>query len=99
MFADGCRGLISEGLFKKDLFLFTYGCAGSSLLCAGLLQLQTAGATLSFWCAGFSLQWLLLLQNTDLRDMGFGSWGVWTQQLWCMDSAIPLHVESSQTRD
>ena len=42
-------------------YLFIYGCAGSSLL--------------PLWCVGFSLQWLLLLQDTGSGPHGLGSWG------------------------
>ena len=42
-------------LFFYDLLIF--GCAGTSLLHLGFLTL---------WWAGFSLQWLLLLQNKAL---------------------------------
>ena len=52
---------IKELFFPKDLKKFThsfiFGCAGSSLLCTGSLQL---------WCT-FSLQWLLLLQSMGLQ--------------------------------
>ena len=47
--------------FKKFLFLFycfIFNCTESLLLCTGFLQL---------WCAGFSLQWLLSLQNTGSK--------------------------------
>ena len=44
-------------------FLFSFitcsGCAGPWLLLAGLLQPQRVGAALQWWCAGFSLRWLL----------------------------------------
>ena len=46
--------------FKKiNLFVFIFGCVGSSLLCAGFLQLRRAGATLrcgarASCCRGFS---------------------------------------------
>ena len=52
-------------LFFKELILFIFGCVGSSLLCAGFLQLQRAGATLlcgvrashcgSFSCGAWAL--------------------------------------------
>ena len=61
-----------KAYFLKFLLinLFIYGCVGSLLLCVGFLQLQRAGATLSLWCAGFSLQWLLLLWSTGSRCAG-----------------------------
>ena len=53
----------------SDFLSVCSGCAGSSLLRAGFLQLWRVGATLKLWCVGFSLQWLLLLR----------SMGVWAQ--------------------
>ena len=35
-----------------------------------------SGGYSSLWCAGFSLQWLLLLQSTDSRCVGFSSCGL-----------------------
>ena len=32
--------------FNKFIYLFIYGCVGSSFLCEGFLQLRQAGATL-----------------------------------------------------
>ena len=52
----------------------------------------------SFWCTGFSLEWLLLLQSAGSRCMGSG---VAAHGLQSMGSAIvtglvaPLHVKSS----
>ena len=47
--------------FNKFIYLFIYGCVGSSLLCEGFLQLRRAGATLhrgarASHCHGLSLQ-------------------------------------------
>ena len=58
--------------FLNNLFYssFTFGCAGSSLL-RELSLVVGAGATLHLWCAGFSLQWLLLLPSTGSRALGF----------------------------
>ena len=47
--------------------MFVYSCAGSSLLHAGFLA---RGATLSWGCVSFSLQWLLLLQSRALGLLG-----------------------------
>ena len=49
-------------------YLFIFGCAGSSLLCS------SRGYS-SLRCAGFSLQWLLLLQSPGSRHEGFSSCG------------------------
>ena len=50
-------------------------------------------------CSGFSLRWLLLLQRTGSRHVGFMSFRAWTQQLWHRGLAALWHVGSSQTRD
>ena len=60
-------------LLKNFLFIFIFGCSGSSLRCTGFLWSQRAGATL--WCSGFSLPWPLSLQSTGCRHKGFVSWG------------------------
>ena len=45
-----CYGGVGEGkflfLFLNFIYLFIFGCVGSSFLCEGFLQLQRAGATL-----------------------------------------------------
>ena len=43
-----CRILMFFGFFKNNLFiyLFIFGCVGSSFLCEGFLQFRQAGATL-----------------------------------------------------
>ena len=53
----------------------------------------------SLRCMGVPLQWLLLLQSTGSRCMGFSSCGVQAQQLWCTGLVALWHVGSSQTRD
>ena len=92
------------------IYLFIFGCIGSSLLHVGFLQLRRAGATLpcGAWashCGGVSL-----LCSTASRRTGFSSCGMqaqqlWlvgsraqAQQLWCTGLVAPQHVESSQTR-
>ena len=67
-------------------YLFIFGCTGSSLLLAGFLKLQRAGATLhcgarASHCRGFSLRWLLLLRSTGSRHVGFSSCSTRAQQL------------------
>ena len=52
-----CSGVLF--LFLKFIYLFIFGCVGSSLLCPGFLQLRRAGATLccgtrASHCGGFS---------------------------------------------
>ena len=84
-----------------SIYLFIFGCVGSSLLRTGFLQLR---------CVGFSLRWLLLLWSTGSRHMGFSSCGTWAQQLWLVGSraqaqqlwrtglVAPQHVGSSWAR-
>ena len=75
--------------FKIDLFI--YGCAGSLLPRAGLLQLQQAD---------FSLQWLLLLQSTHVRESRLSSCSSRVPQyLWRMGLVAVSYVGSSWTRD
>ena len=77
-----------RGSFLKRfiyLLLLTYGCAGSSFLCAGLLQLQKAGATLvgvrASHCRGFSCcrAWTLGTWALVAGACGLSSCGAWTQ--------------------
>ena len=57
------------------IYLFIFGCVGSSLLHTGFLQLKASGDYSSLRCAGFSLWWFLLLQSTGSRCVGFSSCG------------------------
>ena len=79
-----------RSLKKKNLSLFFFGCAGSSLLCIGFLYLQWTGAVLR--CGGWAS-----------HCGGFSSCGTWAlgraQQLWHTDFVTQLHVKSSQTRN
>ena len=71
-------GWIRIGELISLFFFFGYG--GSSLLCEGFLLLWWPESYL-LWCAGFSLQWLLLWQSSGSRCMGFSSCGPWAQLL------------------
>ena len=76
----------------------------------GLSLVSWSGGYSSFWCAGFSLRWLLFLRSTGSRRVGFGSCGTWAQQLWLVGSraqaqqlwltglVVPRHVGYSWTR-
>ena len=64
----------------------------------GLSLVAASGGYSSFWCTGFSLQWLLLSQSTDSRHTGFSSCGARAQQLWLTGLVAPRHVGSSRTR-
>ena len=45
----------------------------------GLSLVVVSGGYSSLWCAGFSLQWLLLLRSTGSRHVGFSSCGTQAQ--------------------
>ena len=86
-------------MFPLYCSFFFFGCAGSSLLHVGFLQLWQARATLHFH-VGFSLQWLTLLQSTDSRCASFvvavhglsscGSWAL-KHKVSCRAQAELLH--------
>ena len=65
----------------------------------GLTLVAASRGYSSFWCAGFSLWWLLLLRSTGSRRAGFSSGGSRAQQLWRTGLFALRHVGSSQTRD
>ena len=72
------------------LFIFIFGCVGSSFLCEGFLQLRRAGATphrgaRASHCRGLSC---CRTQAPDAQ----------AQQLWLTGPATLRHVGSSQTR-
>ena len=88
--------------FLKISILFKiFGCVGSSLLCAGFLQLRQVGATFhcgarASYCGGFSCY----------RALGMWAQQLWLagsraqdQQLWRTGLVVPRHVGSSWTRD
>ena len=53
--------------FNKFIYLFIYGCVGSSFLCESFLQLRRAGATLHRGARASSLSRTLLLRSTGSR--------------------------------
>ena len=72
------------------IYLFFYGCVGSSFPCEGFLHLRQAGATLhggarASHCRGLSCRGA---QAPDAQ----------AQWLWLTGPAAPWHVGSSQTR-
>ena len=84
-----CRFLKFNSFFKKFIYLFLAAlglrcCARAFSSCGkqGLLFLQ---------CVGFSLRWLLLLQSTGSRLMGFNSCG--SQALECRLSSCGTQAE------
>ena len=95
----------------KDSYLFFFFLVALGLrCCAWAFSSCGEGVYSSLWCAGFSLQWLLLLWSTGSRHTGFSSCGMqaqqlWltgsraqAQQLWCTGSVALRQVGSSQTR-
>ena len=69
------KRIIQYVTFYVWLLIYLFGCLGSSLLCAGFLQLRRAGATLccgaqASHCCGSSL-----LQSRGSRCTGFSSCG------------------------
>ena len=83
-------------------WVFVAGC--------GLSLVAASGGYSPLQCTGFSLRWLLLLQSTGSRCVGFSSCDTWAQQLWHVGSraqaqqlwrtglVAPRHVGSSQSR-
>ena len=89
------RRLMFFVCFFKDmaiyyLFLFIYGCVGSSLLCEGFLQLWQAGATLHRGARASHYR--------SLSCCGAQAPDAQAQQLWHTGPVAPRHVGSSQTR-
>ena len=80
------------------IYLFIFGCIGSSWQHAGLSLVAASRGYSSLQCTGFSLQWLLLLWSTDSRRVGFSSCGMQAQYLWRTGLVAPQHVGSSWTR-
>ena len=72
------------------LFLFIYGCVGSSFLHEGSPQLRQAGATLH--------RGVQASHYRGLSCCGAQAPGVQAQQLWLTGLVTPRHVASSQTR-
>ena len=71
---------LSLDIFKNKfiyLFILLFGCVGPSLLHAWLSLVVAGRSYSSLWCAGFSLQWLLLLWSMGSRRAGFSSCGSW----------------------
>ena len=77
-------GWLREGpilFFLINLFIFGY--TGSLLLCTGFSLVAMSWGCSSFWCVGFSLWWLLLLQNMGSRHPGFRTCSAWAQYYSC----------------
>ena len=76
--------------FLKKIYLFIFGCVGSSFLCEGFLQLRRAGTTLHRGAQASHYRGLSCCraQAPDTQ----------AQQLWLTGLVAPRHVGSSQTR-
>ena len=72
------------------IYLFIYGCVGSSFLCEGFLQLRQVGATLH--SGGQASHY------RGLSCCGAQAPDAQAQQLWLTGPVAPRHVGSSQTR-
>ena len=62
--------LFAPGLIYLFIFIFIFGCVGSSFLCEGFLQLRQAGATHHRGAQASSLSRPLLLRSTGSRCAG-----------------------------
>ena len=84
--------------FWKKIYLF-YFLVVVGLHCCMWLSLVPASRGFYFlWCAGFSLQGLLLLQSMGSRCMGFGRCSSRALERW-LSSLVSRHVRSSRTKD
>ena len=85
---------------EQLLFAFIYFCLHWVFVALYRLSLvaENRGYS-SLFCAGFSLQWLLLLQSTGSRHVGFRSCSTWAQWLRHMDLIALWNVGSSRVRD
>ena len=79
-----------HGFKKIFIYLFIFGCVGSSFLCEGFLQLWRAGATL--------LRGARASHYRGLSCCGAQAPDAQAQQLWLTGPVAPRHVGSSQTR-
>ena len=65
--------------FKINLFIYLFLAALVLCCCAWLSLFAASGSYSSLRRVGFSLRWLLLLQSTGSRHVGFSSCGMWAQ--------------------
>ena len=64
-----------KSLVFKKIYLFYFWLHWVFVTARGLSLVAASGGYSSLWCAGFSLQWLLLLWSTGFRRTGFSSCG------------------------
>ena len=60
-------------IFYINLFIYLFLAGWVFVAARGLSLVAARGGYSSLRCAGFSLQWFLLLQSTGSRCMGFSS--------------------------
>ena len=72
-------------LINLFIYLFVFGCVGSSFLCLDFVQLRRAGATLHRGARASHYR-------------GLSCCGAQAQSLWLTGPVVPRHVGSSQTR-
>ena len=80
----GCSLLVTENPFAVVSFLFFinlfyFWLCWVFIAVRGLSLVAASGGYSLLQCVGFSLQWLLLLQSTGPRRVGFSSCGMWDQ--------------------
>ena len=86
-----CGCIWRQGLFK-NFYLFIYFWLCWVFIAAHRLSLvATSGCYTSLQCVGFSLWWLLLLQSTGSRCVGFSSCGL--QALACRLSSCGTRAQ------
>ena len=68
-------GSLQYPFFLKNYLLLFFWLCWVFIAACGLSLVVTSGGYSSLWCAGFSLQWLLLLWSTGSRCAGFSSCG------------------------
>ena len=72
-----------NSLTIKLTVLFIYLLAVLDLhCCVGFSLVGVSGGLSSLQCVGISISWLLLLQSTGSRHMGYSSCSTWAQYLW-----------------
>ena len=81
---------ISYLFFLLFIYLFIYGCVGSSFLCEGFLQLRQVGTT--------SHHGARASHRRSLSCCGAQAPDAQAQWLWLTGLVAPRHVGSSQTR-
>ena len=74
MFVNICFMYLGAPMLGAYIYMY-FGCVAVR----GLSLVVASGGYSSLQCVGFSLLWLLLLQSTGSRCMGFGSCGTQAQ--------------------